>query len=208
MATAAAAKSARRRSVRAAPAPSNETSRAMGPRAYPTPTTLPFHSTRNRVELRMSHALNVVANALWPVVRAYNARFERPSPRPRWAPGPLLKRRERSFPPLGWPRETDSLCPQCVKEARSAILEGRAEVRTLVEGRPGEVRARIEERDGAIVMTKTCPQHGTVEDVISVDPAFTARIERLFPGRDYQSPKSKLRDHGTSSIQYGRGAVL
>jgi len=156
----------------------------------------------------MSHALNVVANALWPVVRAYNARFERPSPRPRWAPGPLLKRRERSFPPLGWPRETDSLCPQCVKEVRSAILEGRAEVRSLVEGRPGEVRARIEERDGAIVMTKACPEHGTIEDVLSVDPAFTARIERLFPGRDYRSPRTRLRDHGSSSIQYGRGAVL
>jgi uncharacterized radical SAM superfamily Fe-S cluster-containing enzyme len=156
----------------------------------------------------MSHALHLVANALWPVVRAYNARFERPSPRPRWAPRPLLKRRERSFPPLGWPRETDSLCPRCVKEVRAAILEGRAEVRTLVEGRPGEVRARIEERDGAIVMTKTCPEHGTVEDVLSVDPAFTARIERLFPGRDFRSPPTKLRDHGRSSIRYGRGAVL
>jgi uncharacterized radical SAM superfamily Fe-S cluster-containing enzyme len=41
-----------------------------------------------------------------------------------------------------------------------------------------------------------------------VDPAFTARIERLFPGRDYRAPKTKLRDHGTSSILYGRGSVL
>jgi uncharacterized radical SAM superfamily Fe-S cluster-containing enzyme len=156
----------------------------------------------------MSLALRLAATAIWPLVRAYNARFERPSPQPKWAPAPLLKKRERSFPPLGWPRETDSLCPDCVKETRAAILGGRADVRTLVEGKPGEIRARIEERGGALVMTKTCPKHGAFDDVLSVDPAFTARIERLFPGRDFASPPSKLRDHGTSSIKYGRGAVL
>src|SRR3974390_2554763 len=93
---------------------------------------------------RMSRALLFVANAVWPLVCAYNARFERPSPHPTWAPAPLLKRRERTSPPLGWPRETDSLCPRCVKEVRTAILDGRTDVRTLVDGRPGEVRARIE----------------------------------------------------------------
>jgi uncharacterized radical SAM superfamily Fe-S cluster-containing enzyme len=156
----------------------------------------------------MSRALRAVANVVWPLLRAYNTRFERPSPQPKWAPGPLLKRRERTFPPLGFPRETDSLCPACVKEVRSEILSGRAEVSVLVDGRPGEIRARIEERDGTILMTKTCAKHGAIDDVISVDPAFTRRIERLFPGRDYVSPKSKLRNHGTSSIQYGRGSVL
>jgi uncharacterized radical SAM superfamily Fe-S cluster-containing enzyme len=156
----------------------------------------------------MSQALRFAANALWPLLRAYNTRFERPSPHPKWAPAPLLKRRERTFPPLGWPRETDSLCPRCVKEVRTAILDGTTEVRTLVEGRPGEVRAQILEKDGAIVMTKTCDKHGAFEDVLSVDPAFTARIEGLFPGRDFVSPATKLRDHGTSSIKYGRGAVL
>src|SRR5580700_11380371 len=125
--------------------------------------------TLSRVSLvhRMSHALRIAANALWPAVRAYNMRFERPSPRPKWAPAPLLKTRERTFPPLGWPRETDSLCPGCVKEARTAILDGSTEVRTLIDGRPGELRAKILEKDGAIVMTKTCAKHGTFEDVIS-----------------------------------------
>src|SRR5580700_10079365 len=154
--------------------------------------------TLSRVSLvhRMSHALRIAANALWPAVRAYNMRFERPSPRPKWAPAPLLKRRERTFPELGWPRETDSLCPRCVKEARTAILDGSADLRLLVEGRPGEVRARIVQEDGAIVMTKTCPKHGLFHDVLSIDPAFTACIERRFPGRDFASPPSKLRDHG------------
>src|SRR5271170_7498785 len=102
----------------------------------------------------MSLPLRLAANALWPVVRAYNRRFERPSPHPKWAPAPLLKRRERTFPPLGWPRETDSLCPQCVKEVRVAILEGKADIRALAVGRPGEVRATIHERSGTLVMTK------------------------------------------------------
>jgi uncharacterized radical SAM superfamily Fe-S cluster-containing enzyme len=153
-------------------------------------------------------SLRTAAHALWPLVRAYNTRYERPSPRPGWAPAALLKRRERSFPPLGWPRETDSLCPACVKEVRSAILDGRAEVRSLIDGKPGEIRASISEQDGKIVMTKTCAKHGRFEDVISMDPAFSARIEGLFPGRDFHSPKSKLRNHGSSTIKYGRGAVL
>ena len=156
----------------------------------------------------MTPSLRSVANALWPLVRAYNARFERPSPHPPWAPAPLTKRRDRTFPPLGWPRETDSLCPRCVKETREAILSGRADVRTLVEGKPGEIRARIVEEEGVLFMTKTCERHGAFRDVLSVDPVFTARIEKRFPGRDFASPPTRLRNHGTSSIKYGRGAVL
>src|SRR5271155_1432859 len=128
----------------------------------------------------MSLALRRAANAIWPLVQAYNRRFERPSPHPKWAPAPLLKKRERTFPPLGWPRETDSLCPQCVKQARAAILDGHADLRSLAVGRPGEVRASIEERNGELLMVKTCPEHGVIDDVLSVDPAFTARIENLF----------------------------
>jgi uncharacterized radical SAM superfamily Fe-S cluster-containing enzyme len=156
----------------------------------------------------MSSVLQSLANVVWPVVRAYNRRFEQPSPHPKWAPAPLLKRRERTFPPLGWPRETDSLCPKCVKEARDSILAGEADVRVLVEGKPGEIRAKIEARDGLLLMTKTCPKHGLIEDVMSTDLAFSKRIENLFPGRDFSSPKSRLRNHGTSTIKYGRGAVL
>ena len=31
--------------------------------------------------------------------------------------------RERTFPQLGWPRTPDSLCPGCVREARTAGLD-------------------------------------------------------------------------------------
>ncbi len=98
----------------------------------------------------MSRALRLAATAIWPLVRAYNATFERPSPQPKWAPAPLLKRRERTFPQLGWPRETDSLCPRCVKEVRTAILDGeRGPVDARRRASPGEIRARIVEEDGA-----------------------------------------------------------
>jgi uncharacterized radical SAM superfamily Fe-S cluster-containing enzyme len=162
----------------------------------------------DRLSILAQKAASRAAQAAWPLVQAYNRRFERPSPSPTWAPGPLLKRRERTFPPLGWPRETDSLCPECVKEVRAEILSGERDVRTLIDGKPGEIKAQIVEEDGLLKMKKSCPKHGAFEDVMSIDPAFTARIERLFPGRDYLAPLTKLREHGTSSVKYGRGSVL
>jgi hypothetical protein len=153
-------------------------------------------------------ALSRAARAAWPWVKRYNRAFERPAPHPAWAPAPLLKRKERTFPALGWPRRTDSLCPRCVMEVRTAVLSGARDVRSLIDGKPGEIEAHIREADGRLVMDKTCPVHGRFEDVLSIDPAFTARIERLYPGRDFLAPLTPLRDHGTSSIQYGRGSVL
>jgi 7,8-dihydro-6-hydroxymethylpterin dimethyltransferase len=57
-------------------------------------------------------------------------------------------------------------------------------------------------------MKKDCPKHGHFEDVMSTDPAFFKRLESLYPGRDFVIPKDGLHNHGTSSIKYGRGAVL
>src|SRR5580704_12821382 len=148
------------------------------------------------------------ARAAWPLVRGYNRAFQRPSPHPPWAPGPLLKRRERSMPQLGWPRETDSLCPRCVKDVRTAILSGERDLSTLIDGKPGEIRATILEEDGQVKMVKTCDVHGRFEDVMSMDPAFLRRIENLYPGRDFFAPLTPLRNHGTSSVKYGRGSVL
>ncbi|WP_394844389.1 radical SAM protein [Pendulispora brunnea] len=137
-----------------------------------------------------------------------NRAIERPGKHPKWAPAPLLKRRERTFPQLGFPRETDSLCPKCVKAVRTEILSGERDLRTLIDGKPGEIKARIIERDGQVLMVKECPEHGRFEDVMAIDAAFLRRIEKLYPGRDYLAPLSKLREHGSSSVKYGRGAVL
>lgn len=116
--------------------------------------------------------------------------------------------KERTKPPLGWPRTTDSLCPRCVKEAREAVINDQMEMEAFLHQHPGEIKAQIIERDGKIWMVKECPHHGRFEDVIAMDPAFLGRIERLFPGRDFESPKSKHRNHGSSTIKYGRGSVL
>jgi 7,8-dihydro-6-hydroxymethylpterin dimethyltransferase len=162
----------------------------------------------NSLTRRAERTLGKAANLLWPLVERYGEHFSKAPFQPAWAPAPLQRKSERTFPTLGWPRRTDSLCPQCVKEVRGAVLSGKTDLSELVSGRPGEVSADIVERDGQIVMIKRCEHHGEFSDVISIDPAFLARIERLFPGRDYKAPKTPLREHGSSSVQYGRGAVL
>jgi len=153
-------------------------------------------------------AVQKTADSLWGAARAIDRRFPQRSFQPRWAPAPLLKQRERSFPKFGFPRETDSLCPKCVMEVRTQILSGEVDWKVLVEGNPGEIKASIVEEDGRILMKKDCPKHGHFEDVMSIDPAFFKRLESLYPGRDFVIPKDGLHEHGTSSIKYGRGAVL
>ena len=134
---------------------------------------------------------------------------EKPSFTPKWSDKPLLKSRNRSKPPLGWPRTTDSLCPRCIIEARKKILDGEEDYRVLVEKRVGEIKATILERDGQIWMVKECPIHGRFEDILSLDSKFQARIEDLFPGRDIEAHNdNSLHHHGSSTVKYGRGAVL
>ncbi|HVJ15152.1 MAG TPA: radical SAM protein [Polyangiaceae bacterium] len=167
-----------------------------------------MRSALQRLTLETEKLLGRAANAVWPLYRAYSEKLPGPSLQPGWAPAPLIRKKERTFPKLGWPRRTDSLCPECVKEVRSAVLSGEMELSELIDGRPGEISAQIIERDGRILMVKDCPRHGHFEDVMAMDTEFLARIEKLFPGRDYESPKTPLRNHGTSSVKYGRGSVL
>jgi uncharacterized radical SAM superfamily Fe-S cluster-containing enzyme len=148
------------------------------------------------------------ADALWHAARALDRVFPERTVKPKWAPAPLAKQRQKSFPTFGFPRETDSLCPRCVTEVRTQILSGDVDWKVLIEGNPGEIKARIVEEDGRILMKKDCPKHGHFEDVMSTDPAFFKRLESLYPGRDFVIPKDGLHEHGTSSIKYGRGAVL
>ncbi|HMC83520.1 MAG TPA: radical SAM protein [Candidatus Polarisedimenticolia bacterium] len=149
-----------------------------------------------------------LANAAWHTFQMANRLVPYGRIQPRWAPAPLLKSRERSLPPLGFPRETDSLCPKCVLEVRSAILQGREDWQVLIQGKPGEIKARIVEKDNKIYMEKDCPRHGHFQDLMAIDARFLRRMEKLYPGRDFRMAKDNLHNHGTSSIQFGRGAVL
>jgi len=73
----------------------------------------------------------------------------------------------------------------------------------------GEIKAKIIERDGKIMMVKECPKHGVFEDLMSIDPAFSKHLEDVFPGRDIRAHSDeKLHNHGTSTITHGRGSVL
>lgn len=156
----------------------------------------------------VGRGVSSLADATWNAVQWLNDRIPAGSFQPRWAPAPQIKSQERTFPTLGFPRETDSLCPRCVQEVRAEILEGKRDWRALVEENPGEIKASIVERDGEVWMVKTCEKHGTFEDQMAMDVEFLRRIERLYPGRDYRIAPDQLHDHGTSSIRYGRGAVL
>jgi 7,8-dihydro-6-hydroxymethylpterin dimethyltransferase len=167
-----------------------------------------MQSALERLGLTAGKVAGAAANALWPWVERYADRMQGKPIQPKWAPAPLQRKAERTFPTLGWPRQTDSLCPECTKAARARVLSGETDLEAFIAENPGAIRADIVEQDGRIVMVKECPKHGRFEDVLSVDPAFLARIERLFPGRDFEAPKSKLRDHGASTIKYGRGSVL
>jgi len=163
-----------------------------------------LHAAARRAQVSLTRA----ANAVWPLVERCNTALERPAAQPGWAPAPLLKRRDRTFPELGWPRETDSLCPACVKEVRRDIMAGKRDASVLLSGTYGQVRASIVERDGKIVMQKRCEAHGSFEDVLCIDPAFQRRIEGLYPGRDFLAPPARLRDRGAATVKYGRGSVL
>jgi 7,8-dihydro-6-hydroxymethylpterin dimethyltransferase len=128
---------------------------------------------------------------------------------PAWAPGKLPKNRQRTAPPLGFPRTTDSLCPRCIPEARAKIENGELDPSILAAGDIGRIPAEFVEENGRILMRKVCEKHGPFEDVISTNPAFSRRIENLFMGRDFEIAEERnIHDHGPSSIKYGRGTVL
>jgi uncharacterized radical SAM superfamily Fe-S cluster-containing enzyme len=157
----------------------------------------------------LEKALTLAAGAAWRIFSAANRIAPRRAFTPAWSDLPLLKSHERTKPPLGWPRETDSLCPVCVRETRSAILGGLVDYRVLLTEKVGEIPATILERDGRILMVKECRRHGRFEDVLAIDPAFFKHLEDAFPGRDIRAHNdARLHDHGSSTIEYGRGSVL
>jgi len=156
------------------------------------------------------YALCKSAGAAFHFVQSFNGFFRaNPSFTPKWSDKPLLKSWEKTKPTLGFPRQTDSLCPDCVKETRQAILDGKKDWRDLMNEKVGEIKAEIVERDGQIWMVKDCPQHGHYEDMMAVDANFLRWVESQFPGRDIPAHNDEdIHKHGSSSVRYGRGSVL
>ena len=154
-------------------------------------------------------ALCFAAARTFNFIQLFNNYQPGPAVVPKWSDKPLLKSWQKTKPNLGWPRETDSLCPKCVIEARERIISGEEDYHILIDEKVGEVKAKIIERDNEIWMIKECPIHGKFEDVISIDANFMRWIEANFPGRDIQSHNDEdLHNHGSSTIRHGRGSVL
>jgi 7,8-dihydro-6-hydroxymethylpterin dimethyltransferase len=153
--------------------------------------------------------LTYAARGAWSIFDTLNSIKPAAPFTPAWSELPIQKSWQKVKPPLGWPRETDSLCPVCVREARQEILDGKRDHTILLNEKVGEIKAQIIERDGKILMVKDCPLHGHFEDVMAIDTAFFKHLEDSFPGSDIRSHNDeKLHNHGSSTIKYGRGAVL
>ena len=144
----------------------------------------------------------LIASGLFNTVQFFNQFRPGASFTPKWSDKPLLKSWQKSKPPLGFPRTTDSLCPKCVIEARQRILSAPViDPTELINEKVGEIKATIIERDGQIWMVKDCPIHGHFEDIMAIDSKFLKHIEAMFPGRDIQAHNDeKLHNHGSSTM--------
>src|SRR5438477_4314377 len=104
--------------------------------------------------------LTLAAAGMFNAIQSVNKYKPNPSFTPKWSDKPLLKSWQKTKPTLGWPRVTDSLCPNCVIETREAILKGEKDVTVLINEKVGEIKAQIVERNDEIWMVKDCPIHG------------------------------------------------
>src|SRR3979490_1735584 len=104
--------------------------------------------------------LSFAANGAWVVFNNLNRINQRPSFVPKWSDRPLLKSYQKTKPPLGWPRETDSLCPTCTREARQAILDGKKDVSVLLNEKVGEANTPTLWGRTTPLMAKACPTPG------------------------------------------------
>src|SRR6266508_4022837 len=110
-----------------------------------------------RLIKRAEKGLTLAAGGLHDIIQSINKYKPNPSFTPKWSNKPLLKSWQKSKPTLGWPRTTDSLCPNCVIEARESIISGKQDVSVLINEKVGKIKAKIIERDGEVWMVKDCP---------------------------------------------------
>src|SRR5215475_14459509 len=81
-------------------------------------------------------------------------------------------------------RSTTSACPWCHADALQRVLEGAMDEDSFEARSSYLIPAEVFQRDGQIWMRKTCMKHGIIEDMISSDAAFSARIESLYRPQD------------------------
>ena len=135
----------------------------------------------NRVMKYVDSVICRSAGVAFDTIQFFNKYQPNASFIPKWSDKPLLKSWEKSKPTLGWPRTTDSLCPNCVMEAREKIINGEEDYRSLMTDNVGEIKAQIIERNGEVWMVKECPKHGKFEDMMAKDVKFLEWIEQNLP---------------------------
>ena len=150
--------------------------------------------------------LTSAARLAWPAFQAVNRRFESSTFQPKWAPAPLLKSRERTKPPLGWPRIDRFAVPDLRQGSAPADP-----LRRAVDRDAGQ-RARRRDQGADRRARRPGDRREDLPDARHLHrhagdrPGVPRRASRtLFPGRDFQAVTDTLHNHGTSSIQYGRG---
>jgi uncharacterized radical SAM superfamily Fe-S cluster-containing enzyme len=153
----------------------------------------------------MAFQLSPLANVAWNIVQKINKRLpDRSLPTPSWSGRPLMKKTERSMPPLG-PRLTQSVCPSCLLETRNGILRGKQQPHELTLS-SGLITAEILEEAGTVIMRKSCDRHGPFEDLLASNAKFFWRMEGLFPGCDFE--RLEKSNYGDQGARYGRGSFL
>src|SRR5260370_22953115 len=135
--------------------------------------------------MSMTTTAHATANAAWRILRPINNILSEGNlPSPSWAPGRLLKHRDRVPMDTGVPRKTLSLCPDCNREAVEAVLKGEIDAADFRDN-PGIIEAEILEEGGRILMRKACEKHCPFEDALSNHPDFFRKVQRLAFGRHF-----------------------
>lgn len=151
------------------------------------------------------HVSSKAASAAWSAAQFVNKSLpESQLPTPSWSNSPLRKKKERTFPPLG-PRWTRSVCPKCLLEIRDDILHNGLPERNLTD-ETAAVEAEVLEEAGRVLLRKSCDRHGPFEDTLASDAQFFWKMERLYPGRDYERFDTDA--HGIHAARYGRGSYV
>ena len=129
-----------------------------------------------------------------------------------FSPGGLRRRSSNSasapFRPSAFPgRPTPSVRAASRRSARRSCPE-RPTGSCSSTATPARSRRASSRRTARSAWSRTVRSTDTSRTSCRPIPAFFRRLESLYPGRDFTIPKDGLHEHGTSSIKYGRGAVL
>ena len=111
------------------------------------------NSVGTQLKRSMDWVICKTAAVTFNTIQHFNKKNPNPSVTPQWSDKPLLKSWEKTKPTLGFPRQTDSLCPACVKEARESIIAGTKDWRDLMNekdrrNQSADHRARRPDLDG------------------------------------------------------------